>query len=69
MRECVKHGSDYAPLSGGKVYTLKRLVKELDKYAGTSVTVREKLSGNTFTGPISRLSTRCRSQSEPLPYI
>ena len=48
-RECVKQGSDYALVSGDKVYTLKGSTKELDKYAGQSVTVTGKLSGNTFT--------------------
>lgn len=32
-------------LGGGKVYTLKRLVKGLDKYAGTSVTVMGEALG------------------------
>ena len=32
-------------VSDGKVYTLKRLVKELDKYAGTSVTVMGEALG------------------------
>ena len=48
-RECVKQGSDYALVIGDKVYTLKGSTKELDKYAGQSVTVTGKLSGNTFT--------------------
>ena len=48
-RECVKQGSDYALVSGGKVYTLKGSAKDLDKYAGKSVTVTGKLSGDTFT--------------------
>lgn len=48
-RECVKQGSDYALVSGGKVYTLKGGAKDLDKYAGKSVTVTGKPSGNTFT--------------------
>jgi hypothetical protein len=45
----VKGGSDYALISGGKVYTLKGSAKELDKYAGKNVTVTGKLSGTTFT--------------------
>lgn len=48
-RECVKQGSDYALVSGGKVYTLKGRAEDLDKYAGKSVTVTGKPSGNTFT--------------------
>jgi len=45
----VKQGSDYALVSGGKVYTLKGDAKELDKYPGKRVTVTGKLSGDTFT--------------------
>ncbi len=46
-RECVKQGSDYALVSGGKVYTLKGKNKELDKYAGENVTIKGKVSGNS----------------------
>ena len=46
-RECVKQGSDYALVSGGKVYTLKGDAKQIDKYAGQAVTVTGKLSGST----------------------
>lgn len=48
-RECVKQGSDYALVSGGKVYTLKGDTKALDKYAGQNVTVTGKISGTTVT--------------------
>jgi hypothetical protein len=48
-QECVKQGSDYALVSGGKVYTLKGKTKELDKYAGQTVTVIGQLSGSTLT--------------------
>jgi len=48
-RECVKQGSEYALVSGGKVYTLKGDPKELDKYAGQNVTVTGEISGNTVT--------------------
>src|SRR5438270_5290790 len=48
-RECVKQGSDYALVSGGKVYTLKGNSAELDKYAGQNVIVAGKVSGNTLT--------------------
>ncbi len=48
-RECVKEGSDYALVSGGKVYTLKGNRTELDKYAGQNVTVKGKVSENTVT--------------------
>ncbi|MDR5730378.1 MAG: hypothetical protein RB191_23470, partial [Terriglobia bacterium] len=33
-RECVKQGSDFALVSGGKVYTLKGDKNQLDKFAG-----------------------------------
>ena len=33
-RECVKSGSDYALVSGGKVYTIKGSRADLDKFAG-----------------------------------
>lgn len=48
-RECVKQGSDYALVSGGKVYTLKGDTKQIDKYAGQSVTVTGSVSGDTVT--------------------
>src|SRR3954452_5442781 len=48
-RECVKTGSDYALVSGGKVYTLKGKSAQLDKLAGQSVKVTGKVSGSTMT--------------------
>lgn len=48
-RECVKGGSDYALVSGGKVYTLKGDTKDLDRYAGENVKVTGTLSGTTLT--------------------
>jgi hypothetical protein len=54
-RECVKQGSDYALVSGGKVYTLKGDTKLLDKYAGQNVTVTGNISGTTVT--VSSVST------------
>lgn len=48
-RECVKSGSDYALVSGGKVYSLKGDNTQLDKLAGQAVKATGKLSGNTFT--------------------
>ncbi len=48
-RECVKQGSDYALVSGGKVYTLEGDAKQIDKYAGQSVTVAGTVSGQTVT--------------------
>lgn len=49
IRECVKQGSDYALVSGGKVYTLKGNPKQIDRYAGQSVTVTGDVSGDTMT--------------------
>src|SRR4051794_25685867 len=48
-RECVKMGSDYALVSGEKVYTLKGNSTELDKFAGQSVKVTGKVSGSTIS--------------------
>lgn len=48
-RECVKQGSDYALVSGAKVYTLKGDKKQIDKYAGQSVSVTGRISGDTVT--------------------
>jgi hypothetical protein len=48
-RECVKQGSDYGLVSGGKVYTLKGHTKQIDKYAGQPVTVTGDVSGTTVT--------------------
>src|SRR5947207_2047984 len=45
-RECVKSGSDYALVVGGKVYPLKGDKAELDKYAGQRATVKGTLEGN-----------------------
>lgn len=46
-RECVKQGSDYGLVSGDKVYTLKGDTKQIDKYAGQTVTVKGDVSGTT----------------------
>jgi hypothetical protein len=48
-RECVKQGSDYGLVSGGKVYTLKGDTKQIDKYAGQTVTVTGDVSGTMVT--------------------
>lgn len=48
-RECVKQGSDFALVSGEKVYTLKGDKNQLDKFAGQYVTVKGKLDGTTIT--------------------
>jgi hypothetical protein len=48
-RECVKSGSDYALVSGDKVYTLKGNNAQIDKFAGVSVIIEGETSGNTVT--------------------
>jgi hypothetical protein len=48
-RECVKQGSDFALVSGGKVYTLKGDKAQFDKFAGENVIVKGKVSGTTFS--------------------
>ena len=48
-RECVKEGSDFALVSGGKVYTLKGDKTKFDKFAGENVVVKGKLSGTTIS--------------------
>jgi hypothetical protein len=47
-RECVKAGSNYALVAGGKVYPLKGDKAELDKYAGQRATVKGTLDGNNI---------------------
>src|SRR3954466_2122154 len=47
-RECLKQGSDFGLLSNGKVYTLKGDTKQIDKYAGETVTVTGKVTGTTL---------------------
>jgi hypothetical protein len=48
-RECVKQGSDFALVSGGKVYILKGDKTQLDKFAGENVVVKGKVSGTTIS--------------------
>ena len=48
-RECVKQGSDFALVSGGKVYTLKGDKTQFDKFAGENVVVKGKVSGTTVS--------------------
>ncbi len=60
-RECVKSGSDYALISGGKVYTLKGNSTQLDKFAGQSVTVTGKVSGTTVADG--------RQRRDPLHHV
>src|SRR6266403_2570403 len=48
-RECVKQGSDFALVSGDKVYTLKGDKAQFDKFAGENVIVKGKVSGTTIS--------------------
>lgn len=47
-RECVKSGSDYALVSGDKMYTLKGDKTQLDKFAGLNVIIEGETSGKTI---------------------
>lgn len=48
-RACVKSGSEFALVSGDKVYTLKGDKPQIDKFAGAQVVVEGKLSGTSIT--------------------
>jgi hypothetical protein len=48
-RECVKQGSDFALVSGGKVYTLTGDKAQFDKFTGENVVVKGKVSGTTIS--------------------
>jgi hypothetical protein len=48
-RACVKNGSDFALLSGDKLYTLKGDKSLFDKWAGQTVTVQGQVSRTTIT--------------------
>jgi hypothetical protein len=48
-RACVKEGSDFALVSGDKVYTLKGDKSQIDKFAGEAVTVKGKVDGMTVS--------------------
>jgi len=48
-RECVKQSSDFALVSGSKVYTLKGDKAQFDKFAGENVVVKGKVSGTTIS--------------------
>jgi len=48
-RECVKQGSNFALVSGSKVYTLKGDKAQFDKFAGENVVVKGKVSGTTIS--------------------
>jgi len=47
-RECVKQGSDFAPVNGGKIYTLKGDKSQVDRLAGQNVTITGKVDGTTI---------------------
>jgi hypothetical protein len=47
-RECIKSGSDYALVSGDKMYTLKGDKTQLDKFAGLNVVIEGETSGKTI---------------------
>lgn len=47
-RECVKSGSDYALVSGDKMYTLKGDKTQLNNFAGMNVIIEGDTSGNTI---------------------
>jgi len=49
VKECLKGGADYALVSGDKVYTLKGDKAELDKLAGSAVTVEGDSDGKVIT--------------------
>jgi hypothetical protein len=48
-RKCVKTGSDYALVSGEKIYTLKGNKAEIDKFAGANVVIDGEANGTTVT--------------------
>lgn len=47
--ECVKAGSAYVLVSGGKVYSLEAKPGQLDSFAGKHVRVQGDLKQNTIT--------------------
>lgn len=48
-RECVKSGSDYALVSGDKLYALKGDKTQFDKFAGSNVVIEGETTGTTIT--------------------
>jgi len=48
-RECVKNGSAFTLVSGGKLYTLKGDKAMFDKWAGQNVTIQGKVDGTAIT--------------------
>jgi hypothetical protein len=49
IRACVKAGSKYALLVGGKIYALNGDAKQIDHFAGKKVKVAGDMSGTTIT--------------------
>ena len=49
IRACVKAGSKYSLLSGGKVLALKGDSKQIDQFAGKQVRVTGEVSGTTLS--------------------
>lgn len=48
-RECVKGGSDYALVVGGRVYTLAGDKAKIDQFAGEKATVTGDAKGETIS--------------------
>jgi hypothetical protein len=48
-RKCVKEGTDFALVSGGKVYTLTEDKAQFDKFAGENVAVKGRVSGTIIS--------------------
>jgi hypothetical protein len=48
-RECAKEGSEFALMSGNKMYVLKGTRTQIDKWAGQTVSVEGRLSGDNIT--------------------
>ncbi len=49
VKKCINGGSDYALVSGDKVYTLKGDKAQMDKLAGMAVTVEGDSDGKVIT--------------------
>ena len=48
-RACVKSGSDFALISGDKLYTLRGDKAQIDKFAGSDVVISGDLNGSVLT--------------------
>lgn len=60
-RECVKQGSDFAFVNGGKLYTMKRNKIQFDKFAGENVAEKGRYSARQSRWiRFVRLSPRCQ---------